>query len=348
MDDSSPEGHAKHASNAGHVYAFEAIDLAELPFLPLAARRALDEAGIKITLPGWLSLTLDDRQALVAAGVADTVDRAVVRHLVGRATPLATVVGAVAPPSVDAPGDDLKRALGDERPLPSDVWRALSPLDRYALAKSAAKPEKLARAYEAIVGARVVTPPVSRPLAAPVSRPHLQPVFAHLDEGGEARMVDVASKPVSARYAVASARVTMKPDVLASIVRGDAPKGDVFAVARIAGIQAAKRTPDLVPLCHGVALTRVDVSFEVDAGGGIVTVRARAEAIDRTGVEMEALVAASLAALTIYDMVKSADRWMTIGDVRLDEKAGGQSGHLLRPSGAAARVEDTASSASSK
>ena len=323
-----------------HVYAFEAIDLAELPFLPLAARRALDEAGIKITLPGWLSLTLEDRQALVAAGVADAVDRAVVRHLVGRATPLATVVGAVAPLSADAPADDLKRALGDERPLPSDVWRGLSPLDRYALAKSAAKPEKLARAYEAIVR--------SRAAIAPVSRPHLQPVFAHLDDAGEARMVDVASKPASARYAVASARVTMKPDVLASIVRGDAPKGDVFAVARIAGIQAAKRTPDLVPLCHGVALTRVEVSFEIDAAGGVVTVRARAEAIDRTGVEMEALVAASLAALTIYDMVKSADRWMTIGDVRLDEKAGGRSGHLLRPSGATAGAANTADTANTK
>ena len=299
------------------VYAFEEIDEATLPFLPLAARRALDEAGLKITLEGWLSLTLADRHALVAAGVVDSVDRATVRSIVGRATPLATVIGALHAPPADAPAGDLVAALGGERPLAGGVWRSLRAVDRYALAKCAVKPEKLARAYDAIVGKRAAF------------------TLAHLDEAGKARMVDVGAKPPTARYAVASARVSMTPAVLASIVRGDVPKGDVFAAARIAGIQAAKRTPDLIPLCHGIALTRVEVSFDVDAAAGVVSVRARADAIDRTGVEMEALVAASISALTIYDMVKSADRWMTIGDVRLEEKSGGRSGHVVRPPGAA-------------
>lgn len=145
-------------------------------------------------------------------------------------------------------------------------------------------------------------------------------------------MVDVGSKSVTRRRAVATARVTMTPAVLQRIVAGEIAKGDVLAVARVAGIQAAKKTPDLIPLCHVIALTRVEVGFEVDAPAGEVLVRAAVEARDKTGVEMEALVAAGVAALTIYDMVKSVDRWMSVREVRLEEKSGGRSGLLRRPS----------------
>jgi cyclic pyranopterin phosphate synthase len=144
-------------------------------------------------------------------------------------------------------------------------------------------------------------------------------------------MVDVGPKPQTARRAVAAARVTTTREALDAVTAGSSPKGDVFAAARIAGIQAAKRTPELIPLCHGLALTRVEVDFRVDSAACAIDVRAAAEAVDRTGVEMEAMVAASVAALTIYDMMKSADRWMTIERVELLEKSGGKSGPVSRP-----------------
>ena len=136
-------------------------------------------------------------------------------------------------------------------------------------------------------------------------------------------MVDVGAKGITARKAVARARVSMSAETFALLSSGNAPKGDVLAAARIAGIQAAKRTSELIPLCHIVALTRVDVAIALDAGA--VTIEATAEAVDRTGVEMEALVAASTAALTIYDMLKATDRNMMF-DVCLISKSGGRSG----------------------
>jgi cyclic pyranopterin monophosphate synthase len=154
--------------------------------------------------------------------------------------------------------------------------------------------------------------------------------LTHLTRSGEARMVDVGAKPATRRRAVATARVEMTPGVLERVVAGEIAKGDVLAVARVAGIQAAKKTPELIPLCHTIALTRVEVAFEVDAPKGEILVRAEAEARDRTGVEMEALVAAGVAALTIYDMVKSVDRWMSVREVRMEEKSGGRSGLLKR------------------
>ena len=182
--------------------------------------------------------------------------------------------------------------------------------------KSADKPEKVERAR----GKTNETVRRSAPLA-------------HLDAAGEARMVDVGMKPVTQRRAVASARVTMSASVLERLASGDAAKGDVLAAARIAGIQAAKRTPELIPLCHTLALTRVEIAFDLERATTSVRVRATAHAIDRTGVEMEAMVAASIAALTIYDMLKSADRWMTIDVVRLEEKSGGRSGDQKRGAG---------------
>ena len=136
-------------------------------------------------------------------------------------------------------------------------------------------------------------------------------------------MVDVGAKEATARRAVAEARVTMQPETAQRLREGRADKGDVLATARIAGIQAAKKTPDLIPLCHAIALTRVEVELTIEPEA--VLVRATAEARDRTGVEMEAMVAASVAALTVYDMLKGVDRGMSF-DVRLLEKSGGRSG----------------------
>jgi cyclic pyranopterin monophosphate synthase len=153
---------------------------------------------------------------------------------------------------------------------------------------------------------------------------------SHLDAKGRARMVDVADKEVTAREAVAEAVVHMAPATLAMVVDGQAPKGDVLATARIAGIQAAKRTPDLIPLCHHIALTAVVVRFEADASAGQLRVEARARARDRTGVEMEALTAVTVAALTVYDMLKGVDRAIRIDGVLLLEKRGGRSGDWRR------------------
>lgn len=149
---------------------------------------------------------------------------------------------------------------------------------------------------------------------------------SHLDADGQARMVDVGEKAVTERTARASATVRMRPETAAQVAEGSLPKGDVAAVARIAGIQAAKRTPELVPLCHHVALAGVEVELAVDAHAGTVTVTTNARAADRTGVEMEALTAASVAALTIYDMIKGMEKGATITDVALLAKAGGRSG----------------------
>jgi cyclic pyranopterin phosphate synthase len=153
--------------------------------------------------------------------------------------------------------------------------------------------------------------------------------LSHLDAQGRARMVDVGNKDVTAREAVAEARVRMLPATLALLASGNTPKGDVLAVARIAGIQAAKRTPELIPLCHHVQLTGVSVELQLMAPD-IVHITARARAADRTGVEMEALVAASTAALTLYDMLKAVDRGMLIESVSLAEKRGGKSGIYKR------------------
>ncbi len=146
----------------------------------------------------------------------------------------------------------------------------------------------------------------------------------HLDETGAAHMVDVGAKPATPRRAVAGGRITMSASALEAIRSGNAPKGDVLSTARIAGIMAAKRTSDLIPLCHPLALTKVGVDFAWEADG--ISVRASAATTGPTGVEMEALTAASVALLTLYDMAKALDRAMIVGDIRLLEKSGGRSG----------------------
>ena len=148
--------------------------------------------------------------------------------------------------------------------------------------------------------------------------------LTHINEDGSAKMVNISTKAATERFAKAEAHITMRPDTLTAIREANLPKGDVLSTARLAGIMAAKRTGDLIPLCHPIALEHVDLTFENEEGGLIITSETRTTG--KTGVEMEALTAASVAALTIYDMAKAMDREMTIQGVRLLEKKGGKSG----------------------
>jgi len=154
--------------------------------------------------------------------------------------------------------------------------------------------------------------------------------LTHLDEQGQARMVEVGGKEITRREAVARGEVVMRPETLELILAGKVPKGEVFGVARVAGIMAAKKTPDLIPLCHPLALTGIDVHFRPDRAHSRVEIEAKARTTGQTGVEMEALTAVSAAALAIYDMCKAVDREMVIGAIRLVLKSGGKSGTFQR------------------
>ena len=165
-----------------------------------------------------------------------------------------------------------------------------------------------------------------RPLESPSEDPARPPELTHLDERGRASMVDVGAKPPTERRAVARAVVRVSPQTAELVQRGDAPKGDVLGVARIAGIQAAKRTAELIPLCHPLALTFIGVEGRIDASGGTIELQAEARTTGPTGVEMEAMTAAAVAALTVYDMVKGLERGATIEEVALLAKSGGRSG----------------------
>ncbi len=164
-------------------------------------------------------------------------------------------------------------------------------------------------------------PPTESPTAAGLT---------HLDSSGSARMVDVGHKPATERRALARAIVRVSPQTAALVAAGNAPKGDVIATARIAGIQAGKRTAELIPLCHPLALSYLGVEGEIDAAAGEIVLTAEARTTGPTGVEMEALTAASVAALTVYDMVKGVQRGAEIGSVALLEKSGGASGEWRR------------------
>ena len=154
--------------------------------------------------------------------------------------------------------------------------------------------------------------------------------MTHFDESGRARMVDISDKPVTARMAKASGVIRMKSETLEAIRAGSTRKGDVIAVARIAGIMAAKRTADLVPLCHPIPLTDVDLTIDLDESLPGARVTASAKTAAQTGVEMEAIVAASVTLITIFDMVKGLDRTLQIGEIQVTEKLGGKSGHWVR------------------
>jgi len=154
--------------------------------------------------------------------------------------------------------------------------------------------------------------------------------LTHFNQSGEAHMVDVGSKDVTDRVAVAAGTISMLPDTFKLIEQGGHKKGDVLGIARIAGIMASKKTSDLVPLCHPLALTKVTLEFELDADNAAVHCQARVGTSGQTGVEMEALTAVQVALLTIYDMCKAVDRGMVMSNIRLLEKAGGKSGHWTR------------------
>jgi cyclic pyranopterin phosphate synthase len=291
------------------LYFFDGID-ATLDLVPIAARRALDRAGFKPSLEAWRALPLELRRGIVEAGAALVVDVAGLElglgaHSLPRVEPSEE-------PGVDRVPEDVRAAFGAERPISEAVWLGLSPLDRYALGKVAArgKSERLAAAYTEIVGHSAVS--------------------THLAPAGGARMVDVSQKPATLRHAVAETRVRMSQEAFGLVQNQSVPKGDVLGTARLAGIMAAKRTAELIPLCHPLALTKLALELELDAPERAISVRATVEAFDRTGVEMEALTAVSVAALTVYDMLKGIDRGMEIGPTRLLSKSGGRTGDFSR------------------
>ena len=162
-----------------------------------------------------------------------------------------------------------------------------------------------------------------------VKKPHKK-ALTHIDDEGKARMVDVSKKNITERVAVASAKISMLPETLSLVLTGESKKGDVLAVARIAAIQASKRCSDLIPLCHPLFLTSVKVDFDCDELKGEIRILATCKVEAKTGVEMEALTAASVAALTIYDMCKATDRGMEISEIVVNKKTGGKSGSWVR------------------
>ncbi len=287
------------------LFAFDDAD-AGLELVPLAARRALDEAELKLSLDGWKSLSIEDRRSLAETGSLDVVDIPRARSIAERASSPPKRIGPPAPVSREV----VERALDEARPLALAVWDALSSIERYVLVKVAHDVERVRRAYDEIVGARAHS--------------------THLDAKGNVHMVDVGSKSPTERRAVAETHVELGKEALQRLVSGTAAKGEVLATVRLAGIMAAKRTPEIVPLCHSIALTQVSVEVSVDESQSKARIVASVSTFDRTGVEMEALVAASAAALTLYDMLKAYDRGMQIGPTRLLEKSGGRSGDFRR------------------
>lgn len=292
------------------LFSLDGID-PNLSLIPLCARRALDAVGVKLSLDTWRDLPLEDRKRIAIAGSRQQVDAELALSVLSRLEPKPPTQAIRLDPPASAVPDDVVAALGNERPLPIAVWSALQPLERWVLAKVASRGlrERIEQAYSEIVGH---------------SRNSV-----HLSADGSLRMVDISGKPVSDRQAAAESRITLSPDAFERLVQGNTPKGDVLSTARLAGIMAAKRTDELIPLCHSVKLDSVSVDCTLDAATHSVGIRARAIASDRTGVEMEALVAASVAALTIYDMMKAFDRKMAIGPTRLVSKTGGKSGDFL-------------------
>lgn len=293
------------------LFRFDGVD-ATFDLLPLAARRALDHAGQKLSLEGFRSLSMAEREELVELGSRDEVDVARATAIARAARPPAEPLEPRVDPSPAAPDAALLDALGPARLIPLGTWSALSPLERYALTKVARSQnaERLEQAYAEIIG---------------------QSAFSsHVAPDGGVRMVGVAEKAPSRRRAEAESRVTMNAEAFERVSHRTAPKGDVLGTARVAAVMAAKRTADLIPLCHPLSLTKVDVTLTLVAEARAVDVSVVVECVDRTGVEMEALTAASVAALTVYDMLKAFDRGMEIGPTRVTRKSGGRSGDYER------------------
>lgn len=293
------------------LYRFDGVDQT-FDLLPLSARRALDHAGCKLSLEGFRSLPAHDRLALSELGSGELVDVGRVHALLLAAQPPPQSIAPVADPSPVAPDESVVASFGAARPIPAASWSALSSLDRYALAKVARgkSSERIEQAYAEIIG---------------------QSAFSsHIAPDGGVRMVGVGGKQPSLRRAEAQSRVTMNAEAFERASNRDAPKGDVLGTARVAAIMGAKRTSELIPLCHPLSLTKVDVQLSLDAAARAIDVAVVVECFDRTGVEMEALTAASVAALTVYDMLKAFDRSMEIGPTRLTQKSGGRSGDFQR------------------
>ncbi len=292
------------------IFSFEGIspDLADLP---LSARRALDASGVRLTCTQWTAMSTSARDALVELGSRADVDALGVCKIVERQGVPRSHVPIVQSPDSAVPPQDIVDVLGLARPLTPAVWQSLRNLDRYALVVIAQDaPQRLESAYDEIVGASRVS--------------------THLSAGGEARMVDVGLKPTSMRRATASCRVQLERATIEAVMGNDVPKGDVLATARIAGLMAVKRTPDLIPLCHPVATSHASVDIRVDVSASCIHIAAIVEAVDRTGVEMEAMTAAGVCALTVYDMLKGIDRGIVICELRLEMKEGGRSGRWER------------------
>ncbi len=218
----------------------------------------------------------------------------------------------IAEPPVLSPPALVVERLGRARPLSDKVWAALSPLDRYALCKVTSKKneERIARAYDEIVGPSGVS--------------------THLRPQGGVHMVSISDKVPSLRIAKAESWIQMSQAAYERLVRHDAPKGDVLGTARLSGIMATKKTADLIPLCHPLSLQHAEIDFEESSTDFKLRVVCTVTVEGKTGVEMEAMVGASVAALTVYDMLKSIDRGMQIGPTRLLEKSGGRSGTFSR------------------
>ncbi len=292
---------------AYRLFSLDGIDDG-LQLIPLCARRALDAVGVKLSLQAWQNLPITERASIAAAGSARQVDAPLAEHVLSRIEPTPPSLPAAGDPPHDEVPDDVVAALGHDRPLPLAVWSALEPLDRWVLTQITRRGhrERIEQAYAEIVGHSTNS--------------------VHLRPDGSLRMVNVSEKNVTDRQAVAETRVHMSPDAFERLVKGNTPKGDVLSTARLAGIMAAKRTDELIPLCHQVNLSSIDVDCLPDPQTSSVSVTARVKARDCTGVEMEALLAVSVAALTIYDMLKAFDRSMSLGPTRLLSKTGGKSG----------------------
>lgn len=298
------------------IYAFDEVG-SSLHLLPMAARRALDHCGLKLSLAAWRSLPLETRHRLIELGADEQVDTEVVARISQLATPAPTRLAqsdAVDPSAESAPSF-VVQAFISQGTLPDKLWQSLSVLDRYTLAKVAVRVEareqaeaeaRISTVWQEIIGHSATS--------------------THLAPQGGVRMIDVGAKAVSRRRAAASSAVSMNAEAFGRLQRADAPKGDVLGAARIAGILAAKRTSELIPLCHPLALTKIELDLQLNASAQRVEIVANVETTDRTGVEMEALVAANVAALTVYDMLKAFDRGMVVGPTLLQEKTGGRSG----------------------
>jgi cyclic pyranopterin phosphate synthase len=305
------------------LYSFD-VDGERLELVPLAARRALDHAGYKLSLAGWTSLPPEARRALVSIGSEAGVDADAVARSIAAAEPPASPCDVLRDPPRSAPDPALVAAFAPYGRLTPAIWSSLDDVDRYALQKVALRssPERMAAAHAEIIGHRQVS--------------------THLGPRGGVHMVNVSGKEVTERRAVAESRVSMNRDAFDLLLTDSVPKGDVLGSARIAGILAAKRTSELIPLCHPLPLTQLSVELTLDEQEHAVDIQASVRTEGKTGVEMEALVAASVAALTVYDMLKAVDRGMVIGPTRLLAKSGGASGDFRavetsRPSGVSPR-----------